>query len=44
MAEKKTAAEKSAQPRLKALYNNELKAKLQKELKLGFGKHWWLSS
>ena len=34
MAEKKTAVEKSAQPRLKALYNNELKAKLQKELKL----------
>ena len=34
MAEKKTAVEKSAQPRMKALYNNELKAKLQKELKL----------
>lgn len=36
MAEKKTAAKASAkaQPRLKALYNNELKAKLEKELKL----------
>ena len=34
MAEKKTAAVKSAQPRLKALYNDELKAKLQKELGL----------
>lgn len=33
MAEKKTAATK-AQPRLKALYNSELKAKLQKELGL----------
>ena len=33
MAEKKTAAAK-AQPRLKALYNNELKAKLMKELNL----------
>ena len=33
MAEKKTAAAK-AQPRLKALYNSELKAKLQKELGL----------
>ena len=39
MAEKKTAAKTakavSAQPRLKALYNTELKAKLQKELGLG---------
>lgn len=38
MAEKKTAAKTvetvKAQPRLKALYNNELKAKLQKELGL----------
>ena len=43
MAEKKTAAKTaaakpakavSAQPRLKALYNDELKVKLQKELKL----------
>ena len=44
MAEKKTAATKTAktaksadkvaQPRLKALYNNELKAKLKKELEL----------
>ena len=34
MAEKKTAAVKTAQPRLKALYNNELKAKLKKELGL----------
>ncbi|MBR3324049.1 50S ribosomal protein L5 [Candidatus Saccharibacteria bacterium] len=38
MAEKKTAATKAeksvAQPRLKALYNSELKAKLQKELGL----------
>ena len=39
MAEKKTAAKStaktvSAQPRLKALYNTELKAKLQKELGL----------
>ena len=35
MAEKKTAATKSvAQPRLKALYNSELKAKLMKELEL----------
>ncbi len=35
MAEKKTAATKTvAQPRLKALYNNELKAKLKKELGL----------
>ena len=38
MAEKKTAAKVTkvakAQPRLKALYNNELKAKLAKELEL----------
>lgn len=34
MAEKKTAAAKTAQPRLKALYNNELKAKLKEELGL----------
>ena len=34
MAESKTAAAKTAGPRLKALYNNELKAKLQKELDL----------
>ena len=38
MAEKKTAAKATkvanAQPRLKALYNNELKAKLAKELEL----------
>ena len=34
MAEKKTAAATAAQPRLKALYNSELKAKLQKELGL----------
>ena len=36
MAEKKTAAKATAkaQPRLKALYNNELKAKLAKELGL----------
>ncbi len=34
MAEKKTAAVKTAQPRLKALYNNELKAKLKEELGL----------
>ena len=34
MAEKKTAAEKSTQPRLKELYNKELKAKLKKELGL----------
>ena len=43
MAEKKTAAKATgakktadakAQPRLKALYNNELKAKLKKELGL----------
>ena len=36
MAEKKTAAKQNAnaQPRLKALYNNELKAKLMKELGL----------
>ncbi len=36
MAEKKTAAKANAdaQPRLKALYDNELKAKLQKELGL----------
>ena len=48
MAEKKTAAKATAkaskseatakaQPRLKALYNNELKAKLQKELGLDKG-------
>ena len=39
MAEKKTAAKAApkavAQPRLKALYNSELKAKLQKDLGLG---------
>ncbi len=34
MAEKKTAAAKTAQPRLKALYNNEFKAKLKEELGL----------
>ena len=34
MAEKKTATAKAVQPRLKALYNKELKAKLQKELGL----------
>ena len=36
MAEKKTAAKTAvkAQPRLKELYNKELKAKLQKELGL----------
>ncbi len=33
-AEKKSAAKTVAQPRLKALYNNELKAKLMKELGL----------
>ena len=34
MAEKKTAALETAQPRLKELYNKELKAKLEKELGL----------
>ena len=34
MAEKKTAVEKSTQPRLQELYNKELKAKLKQELGL----------
>jgi large subunit ribosomal protein L5 len=35
MAEKKTAVAKATQPRLKVLYNTELKAKIVKELGLG---------